>query len=95
MVHSDHHDLHWIITITEPSGRLTRWRLRLAEFDFTFAYKIGAENHQTDALSRLLTGSPPIEDEDEEDIPDLNPKREYNRKIETDRDYEIAFIERD
>ena len=71
VVHSDHHALHWLFTITEPSSRLTHWRLRLAEFDFTITYKKGADNHQVDALSRLLTGSATVEDDDEEEIPAL------------------------
>ena len=95
VVHSDHHALHRLFTITEPSSRLTRWRLRLAEFDFTMAYKKGADNHHADALSRLLTGSPTVEDDDEEEIPAFNPKGEYNRKSEQDHDDEISFIEND
>ena len=74
MVHSDHHAIHWLFIITEPSSRLTRWRLRVAEFDFTIAYKKGAENNHADPLSMLLTGSRTIKDEDEEDIPAFNRK---------------------
>ena len=95
MVHSDHHSLHWLFTTTEPSSLLTRWRLQLAEFEFTIAYKKGADNHHADALSRLLTGSPTVEDEDEEEIPALNSKGKYNRKSEKDRDVDNGFIESD
>ena len=76
VVHPDHHALHWLFTITEPSSRLTRWRFRLVEFDFTISYKKGAENHNSDDLSRLLTGSTTVEDEDEEEIPAFKPKGE-------------------
>lgn len=56
-VFTDHHALKHIINITEPSGLLTRYRLRLTEIDFKIKYKKGAENHHTDTLSSLLTGS--------------------------------------
>ena len=53
---------------TEPSSRLTRWRLRLFEFNFEVRYNKGRDNHYSDALSGLLTGSP-TEDDDIDDIP--------------------------
>ena len=67
-VHTDHRALHWLMNISEPSGRLTRWRLRLSEFDITIQYRKGKDNQQADALSRLLTGSPTNETDDD-DIP--------------------------
>ena len=60
VVHSDHHALHWLFTISEPSARLKRWRLILSEFDYTIAYKKGKDNHHADAMLRILTGSPTI-----------------------------------
>ena len=68
VVHSAHHSLRWLFNIVEPSGRLTRWRLLLAEFNFKVAYKKGADNHHADALSRLLSGSPTIH-ENYDEIP--------------------------
>ena len=57
-VHTDHSSLRWLMEITDASGRLMRWRLRLGEFDFTVKYKKGLLNTQADALSRLpSTGS--------------------------------------
>ena len=55
VVHTDNAALHWLLTIDDPSGRLMRWRLRLAEFDFEVRYKKGKANTQADALSRLDT----------------------------------------
>lgn len=43
--------------ITDPSGRLIRWRLRLAEFDFDIQYKKGKLNCQGDCMSRLDSDS--------------------------------------
>ena len=66
IVHTDHHALRWLLNITEPSSRLTRWRLRLAEFDFEVHFGKGKENHHTDAFSRLLSGPPTVEDGEDE-----------------------------
>ena len=54
-VNSDQASLRWLLEIAEPSGRLTRWRLRLSEFDFEVKYKKGKLNTHADALSRLQT----------------------------------------
>ena len=54
-VHTDQSSLRWLMEITDPSGRLMRWRLRLSEFDFVVKYKKGLLNMQADALSRLPT----------------------------------------
>ena len=68
LVHSDQASLRWLMEITEPSGRLMRWRLRLSEFDFVVKYKKGVANTQADALSRLpSSGHTTVEVE--EDIP--------------------------
>ena len=42
------------MALTESSGRLTRWRLRLAEYDFTIQYHPGLVHQVPDALSRLV-----------------------------------------
>ncbi|CDF40830.1 unnamed protein product [Chondrus crispus] len=55
IVHTDHASLRWLMNVTDPSGRLIRWRLRLSEFDFEIKYKKGKANSQADALSRLRT----------------------------------------
>ena len=55
IVHSDQASLRWLLEVSEPSGRLMRWRLRLSEFDFAVKYKKGTANTQADALSRLPT----------------------------------------
>ena len=37
-VRTYHDALQWLMSLTESSGRITRWRLRLAEYDFTIQY---------------------------------------------------------
>ena len=54
-LYTDHQSLKWMMSLTDASGRLGRWRLRLLEFDFTIKYRKGAVNRIADAVSRLPT----------------------------------------
>ena len=68
-VFTDHATLHWLLIIDDPSGRLIRWRLRLAEYDFQVKYKKGKINTQADAVPRLNTAAETIVHDDSDDIP--------------------------
>ena len=52
---TDHDALRWLMSLTESSGRLTRWRLRLSKYDFTIQYRPGRVHQVPDALSRLIS----------------------------------------
>lgn len=54
-VRTDHDALRWLMTLSESSGRLTRWRLRLAQYDFEIQYRPGRVHQVPYALSRLIT----------------------------------------
>jgi len=54
-IRTDYECLSWIYRLTTATGRLLRWRLRLAAFDFEVKYKQGANRHLLDALSRIPT----------------------------------------
>lgn len=54
-LYTEHATLNWLLTITEPSGGFTSWRLCLSEFDFEVKYKTWKANAQADPLSRLQT----------------------------------------
>jgi len=41
--------------LDDPTGRLSRWALRLQDFDFELRYKKGVDNSVADAVSRLPT----------------------------------------
>lgn len=42
-----------MMNLKEPNLRMTRWRLRLSEYDYTVQYKKGKININADALSRV------------------------------------------
>ena len=50
---SDHQPLCWLYKIKDPNSKLTRWRVKLSEYDFDLKYIKGKENHVPDALSRI------------------------------------------
>lgn len=52
-IYTDHRPLAWLYSLNDPNSKLTRWRLRLEEYDFDIYYKKGAQNTNADALSRV------------------------------------------
>lgn len=48
---TDHRALCWIKTKKDPNARVTRWRLRLSEYDYEIIFKPGSQNLNADALS--------------------------------------------
>ncbi len=52
-IHTDHAALRWLTEISDPSGELMRWRLRVLEFTYNVEYLKGVHYCQDDAVSRL------------------------------------------
>lgn len=52
-IYTDHRPLAWLYSLKEPNSKLTRWRLRLQEYNFEIIYKKGKQNTNADALSRI------------------------------------------
>ena len=52
-VFTDHQDLRWVFTLDDPTGRLSRWALRLQDLDSEIKYKKGRGNVIADRISRL------------------------------------------
>jgi len=52
-VFTDHKSLIWVKTAMMDHGRLTRWALKLSDFQFDIEYKPGAQNAVADCLSRI------------------------------------------
>ena len=86
-VNSDQSSLRWLMELSDPSGRLMRWRLRLSEFDFEINYKKGTSNSVADCLSRLNTQGGTTVPTDN-DIPCFVASHEKNEE-------EVDFIEFD
>lgn len=75
---TDHKPLQWVMSLKEPNSRLTRWRLKLSEYDFTVEYKQGKRNCNADALSRIE-----INNEDTESLA-VNPSERPPSPIDSE-----------
>lgn len=53
-VETDHAALRWMLSLRDPSARLTRWALRLAEFEYEVIHRPGKLHRHADALSRVV-----------------------------------------
>ena len=71
-VRTDHHSLQWLHK--SESSRLTRWVLRLQEFQFNIKHRSGQSNRHADALSRnprLASLSSPATSDSEKLLPSV------------------------
>ena len=83
-VETDHGSLRWLLETTQP-GRLSRWALRLQEFDFEIKHRPGKSNGNADGFSRLPV---PLDSEDQE-----SPLLEnFDKLYDATDDYEKADI---
>ena len=51
---TDHKPLLYVFNISDPGSRLTRFRLKLEEYNYEIIYKAGKKNTNADALSRII-----------------------------------------
>lgn len=51
---TDHRALCWLLKLRDPSAKLTRWALRLSEFEYTVEHRPGKHHLVPDALSRHI-----------------------------------------
>lgn len=52
-VYTDHAALKWFVSLTNPTGRLARWGVRLSAFNFNIKHRRGKDNVIPDSLSRI------------------------------------------
>lgn len=52
---TDHRPLKWLMRLKDPGSRLTRWTIKLTEYDFEVIHRSGRSNSNADALSRIQT----------------------------------------
>lgn len=67
---TDHKPLQWLMSIKEPNSRLTRWRLKLEEFEYRVIHKSGKNNTNADALSRVEIHNNDTESPKNQDTPE-------------------------
>ena len=60
ILHTDHHSLKWLMSISDPSGRLARWSLLVQQYDFEIKHRPGAVHGNADALSRRQYATPSL-----------------------------------
>lgn len=53
-VYTDHSSLKWFLSLSNPTGRLARWGVRLSAFNFELEHRRGKDNVVPDALSRSV-----------------------------------------
>ena len=61
---TDHKPLVWFQNSKDPCSRVTRWKLKLSEYDFDVAYKAGKTHVNADASSRNPIDLDDIEKDD-------------------------------
>jgi len=54
VVHTDHRALKWLLNLQDPSSRLTRWAIKLSEYDYVVEHRPGTKMRHADALSRSV-----------------------------------------
>jgi transposase InsO family protein len=67
MVETDHSSLKWLMNV--PKGRLSRWALRLSEYDFEIRHKAGVTHGNADGVSRVPLPHNPADDIYDDDMP--------------------------
>ena len=63
---TDQEAILWVLNLAYSSGRLARWYLRLAEYDYELQYRPGVKHQLADGVSRLRTDggdTEPVDDE--------------------------------
>lgn len=88
---TDHKPLVWMHSVRDPTSRLLRWRLKLAEYEYKIIYKTGKTNKNADALSRNPVQILPLQVDSDESL--YNPQDTQDNLLNIS--YEIQNSEND
>lgn len=94
-IYTDHRPLAWLDSLKEPNSKLTRWRLRLQEYDFRTEYKKGKQNTNADALSRIKVNAIDDDSSDESMKVNLDEKEQRLQRHIQDITSEIIDLGKD
>ncbi|XP_050315786.1 retrovirus-related Pol polyprotein from transposon 17.6 isoform X1 [Anthonomus grandis grandis] len=59
---TDHRPLVWLLNLKDPNSKLSRWRLKLSEYNFNIKHISGKSNKIADALSRIQINEITVKD---------------------------------
>lgn len=92
MLITDHKPLKWLHSVKDPTSRLVRWRLKLAEYEYSVEYKAGKNNVNADALSRnpVLMISPSDRQENDGDTDSSHDSPSEREDSDTESDENIS-----
>ena len=85
IIETDHGSLKWLMNVQK--GRLARWGLRLAEFDFKIQHKPGKANGNADGISRMPLPNSSNDSINSEEIPYI-----YAIDFKFDNHIQIEFL---
>ena len=99
-VYTDHRALKWLLNLQDPSSRLTRWAMKLSEYDYIEEHRPGTKMRHADALSRnvnwvgteAVLSEESIKDEQEND--DLCAQYKQYENFWTDEDGVLYCIDK-
>lgn len=57
-IRTDHDALRWLLNMTDVTGTLAQWRLRLSELELDVVHRAVIKRQAADSLSRLETTDP-------------------------------------
>lgn len=53
-LYTDHSSIKWLLSLKDSTSRLTRWALKLQQYNYTVVHKPGTKHLNADALSRVV-----------------------------------------
>lgn len=93
-IYTDHRPLVWLYSLKEPDTKLTRWRLKLQQYDFEIVYKNGKQNTNADALSRIRINALDSDDDNVSMKVNVDQKDEELKRFMQELDNKVEELEK-